>query len=115
MWWSFHFCSPSAPSSALTFLEGNQSRSTLSLPCSGLQRKDEDADEVTSEIAVAPRGERELGGEAFGALPSPHFVELATLYLEHARDTVAEGEPPPGRLGRARDGEAFDEQLGGRN
>ena len=36
--------------------------------------------------------ERELGGEAFGALPSPHFVELATLYLEHARDTVAEGE-----------------------
>lgn len=36
--------------------------------------------------------ERALGNEAWASLPSPFFVELAMLMLEHAREAVAESE-----------------------
>lgn len=36
--------------------------------------------------------ERDLGDDAFAALPSPHFVELSMLMLEHAREAIADSE-----------------------
>lgn len=36
--------------------------------------------------------EKELGGEAFSVLPTEYFVEIATLFLEYAKNSIAEGE-----------------------
>lgn len=36
--------------------------------------------------------ERDLGAEGFAPLPSPYFVELATLMLVHAKESVGESE-----------------------
>lgn len=38
------------------------------------------------------QAERDLGNEDFGALPSPWFVEMSVIMLEHAKEAIGDSE-----------------------